>query len=667
MTFYFGMQKTDLSKVLNSEQAKAAEEINGPILIIAGAGSGKTRMITYRIAHMLEEGIDEKNILALTFTNKAAKEMSDRIRGLLKKPLKNLTATTFHSFGLGILKQYIQHIGYHNDFTLYDTNDNEALIKNCIVACGYQIPDYNVRSLLSFFSDFKTGRAKLENPDGAIAEIYKEWLLTQKAYNVVDFDDLILLPIKIFEAKPWILDAVQERYRYIMVDEFQDTSLLQYRLVSMIASKYRNIAVVGDDDQSIYSWRGANYENIVQFEHDFPERKEFKLERNYRSTGNILTAANALIVHNKERKNKKLWTEEGSGSAISIKHHKTSEAEAYWIGSRIKSDMREIRELKYGDIGVLVRTNSLISELENIFAEMNIPVRVSGGQSFFDRREVRDILCYLKTLLNSHDDVSLLRIINTPRRGIGRTTIEKLRKDADERNTSLYEAIEHMSGLDSPLQDRTKENLKAFMAKLSEWKASSASPDNLIRRIVNDINYQGMLSEEYPDSPKTVDYKMRSIEILENRLKRYLEMNEGAALKDYLNAVAIVGDEKEDDGNKVNLMTMHASKGLEFRIVYLAGIEDDVIPSSRALEENAKNIDEERRLFYVAITRAREKLVINYADTRISREGEEKMVLPSRFLEEIPSDLFKNEEKSPEELKKEQIERMKALLERNRK
>ena len=667
MTFYFGMQKTDLSKVLNSEQAKAAEEINGPILIIAGAGSGKTRMITYRIAHMLEEGIDEKNILALTFTNKAAKEMSDRIRGLLKKPLKNLTATTFHSFGLGILKQYIQHIGYHNDFTLYDTNDNEALIKNCIVACGYQIPDYNVRSLLSFFSDFKTGRAKLENPDGAIAEIYKEWLLTQKAYNVVDFDDLILLPIKIFEAKPWILEAVQERYRYIMVDEFQDTSLLQYRLVSMIASKYRNIAVVGDDDQSIYSWRGANYENIVQFEQDFPERKEFKLERNYRSTGNILTAANALIVHNKERKNKKLWTEEGSGSAISIKHHKTSEAEAYWIVSRIKSDMREIRELKYGDIGVLVRTNSLISELENIFAEMNIPLRVSGGQSFFDRREVRDILCYLKTLLNSHDDVSLLRIINTPRRGIGRTTIEKLRKDADERNTSLYEAIEHMSGLDSPLQDRTKENLKAFMVKLSEWKASSASPDNLIRRIVNDINYQGMLSEEYPDSPKTVDYKMRSIEILENRLKRYLEMNEGTALKDYLNAVAIVGDEKEDDGNKVNLMTMHASKGLEFRIVYLAGIEDDVIPSSRALEENAKNIDEERRLFYVAITRAREKLVINYADTRISREGEEKMVLPSRFLEEIPSDLFKNEEKSPEELKKEQIERMKALLERNRK
>ena len=661
------MQKTDLSKVLNAEQAKAAGEINGPILIIAGAGSGKTRMITYRIAHMLEEGIDEKNILALTFTNKAAKEMSDRIKAQLKRPLKELTATTFHSFGLGILKQYIHHIGYHNDFTLYDTNDNEALIKNCIVTCGYQIPDYNVRTLLTFFSNLKTGRGKLENQDGAIAEIYREWLLTQKAYNVVDFDDLILLPIRIFEKKPWVLEAVQERYRYIMVDEFQDTSLLQYRLVSMIASKYRNIAVVGDDDQSIYSWRGANYQNIVEFEHDFPERKEFKLERNYRSTGNILTAANALITHNKERKTKKLWTEEGSGSAISIKHHRTSEAEAYWIGAQIKNEMRAIRDLRYGDIGVLVRTNSLISELENIFAEMNIPVRVSGGQSFFDRREVRDILCYLKTLLNSHDDVSLLRIINTPRRGIGRTTIEKLRKEADDQNTSLFEAIERMSGASSPLPERTKDNLRAFMGKLSEWKTSSASPDNLIRRIVNDINYQGMLSEEYPDSPKTVDYRMRSIEILENRLKRYLEMNDGAELKDYLNAVTIAGDEKEDDGNKVNLMTMHASKGLEFRIVHLAGIEDDVIPSARALEENAKNIDEERRLFYVAITRAREKLIINYADTRISREGEEKLLIPSRFLEEIPSDLFKNEEKSPEELRKEQIERMKALLERNRK
>ena len=659
--------KTELSSVLNPEQAAAASRIDGPLLIIAGAGSGKTRMITYRIAHMLEEGIDEKNILALTFTNKAAKEMSDRIRSLLGKPLKELTATTFHSFGLGLLKQYIQHLGYHNDFTLYDTNDNEALIKNCIVSCGYQIPDYNIHSLLSLFSDLKTGRAKMENEEGAIAEIYREWLLTEKAYTVVDFDDLILLPIKLFEKKPWILEKVQERYRYIMVDEFQDTSLLQYKLVSMIAAKYRNIAVVGDDDQSIYSWRGANYENIVNFEHDFPERMEFKLERNYRSTGNILTAANALIVHNHERKKKKLWTDEESGSAISIMRHRTSEAEAYWIASEIKSSMR-IRDLQYGDIGVLVRTNSLISELENVFTEMNIPVRISGGKSFFDRREIRDMLCYLKVLQNKHDDVSLLRIINTPRRGIGRITIEKLRKYADEKVIPLYQAMEEMSGENTELSEKAKGNLKSFISMLRSWSASSSSsPDALIRRIVNDTGYQNMLNEEFPDSPKSVDFRMQGISILENRVKRYLELNPDSALKDYLNAVSIIGDEKEDDGKKVNLMTMHASKGLEFRIVFLAGIEDDIIPSARALEENQANIDEERRLFYVAITRARERLYINYADTRISRDGEEKLVLPSRFLEEIPKELFKNEEKSPEEIKKNQLEELRAMLERNRK
>ena len=659
--------KTELSSVLNPEQAAAASRIDGPLLIIAGAGSGKTRMITYRIAHMLEEGIDEKNILALTFTNKAAKEMSDRIRSLLGKPLKELTATTFHSFGLGLLKQYIQHLGYHNDFTLYDTNDNEALIKNCIVSCGYQIPDYNIHSLLSLFSDLKTGRAKMENEEGAIAEIYREWLLTEKAYNVVDFDDLILLPIKLFEKKPWILEKVQERYRYIMVDEFQDTSLLQYKLVSMIAAKYRNIAVVGDDDQSIYSWRGANYENIVNFEHDFPERMELKLERNYRSTGNILTAANALIVHNHERKKKKLWTDEESGSAISIMRHRTSEAEAYWIASEIKSSMR-IRDLQYGDIGVLVRTNSLISELENVFTEMNIPVRISGGKSFFDRREIRDMLCYLKVLQNKHDDVSLLRIINTPRRGIGRITIEKLRKYADEKVIPLYQAMEEMSGENTELSEKAKGNLKSFISMLRSWSASSSSsPDALIRRIVNDTGYQNMLNEEFPDSPKSMDFRMQGISILENRVKRYLELNPDSALKDYLNAVSIIGDEKEDDGKKVNLMTMHASKGLEFRIVFLAGIEDDIIPSARALEENQANIDEERRLFYVAITRARERLYINYADTRISRDGEEKLVLPSRFLEEIPKELFKNEEKSPEEIKKNQLEELRAMLERNRK
>ena len=295
----------DLNQELNSEQAKAAGNIHGPSLIIAGAGSGKTRMITYRIAYMLEQGIKESEILALTFTNKAAKEMSERIKSLTGLKLKGLTASTFHSFGLGLLKQYIQYLGYKNNFTIYDTNDNMALLKQVIVSLDLELSNYNLYSLLSTFSDVKTGRIKgFQNKDGAVNQIYQEWLLSQKAYNVVDFDDLILLPIRLFEKRPDVLEKVRERFRYIMVDEFQDTSLLQYKFISMIAKKYRNICVVGDDDQSIYSWRGANYRNIQSFEEDFPERREFKLERNYRSTGTILEAANNLIVHNKERKSK---------------------------------------------------------------------------------------------------------------------------------------------------------------------------------------------------------------------------------------------------------------------------------------------------------------------------------------------------------------------------
>ena len=656
--------KTDLSTLLNPEQARAASKIDGPLLIIAGAGSGKTRMITYRILHMLEEGIDERNILALTFTNKAAKEMSDRIRAQVGKPLKELTATTFHSFGLGILKQYIQHLGYHNDFTLYDANDNEALIKNCIISCGYQIPDYNVRSLITLFSNLKMQCAELPSEGSAIAEIYREWRLTQKAYNVVDFDDLIALPTRLFEEKPWILERIQERFRYIMVDEFQDTSLMQYRLISMIARKYRNIAVVGDDDQSIYSWRGANYENIIMFERDFPERTEYKLERNYRSTGNILKAANALIAHNSERKEKNLWTEEGTGAAISIMRHEDPFEESSWIAGHIKEDMRR-PGMKYGDIGVLVRTNALITEIENTFTEMSIPVRISGGKSFFDRREIRDMLCYMKVLLNKSDDVSLLRIINTPRRGIGRTTIEKLRKKADEDVIPLYEAIGRMTGSASPLQEKTKESLRAFIRKIDEWTAiSEKHPEEILRHIVEDTGYAGMLAEEFPDNPKLIDYKMKGIEILSSRLARFLRENENGTMRAYVNAVTMIGDESDDDGNKVNLMTMHASKGLEFRIVYLAGISAASIPSPRAIRECEDNIDEERRLFYVAITRAREKLVINYPENIVMQDGTETHVLPSPFIDEIPQELLKSEEMTEEERKKAQAAMLRDFLAR---
>lgn len=650
----------DLKKLLNREQAAAAETLNGPLLIIAGAGSGKTRMITYRIANMLENGIKDENILALTFTNKAAKEMSDRIKSLTGKKLKGLTATTFHSFGLILLKKYIHHLGYHNNFSLYDANDNQALIKNCIISLGYQIPDYNIYTIASLFSDVKTGRKTFNEEGTAVREIYNEWLLCQKAYNVVDFDDLILLPIRIFEKKPYILEEVQERYRYILVDEFQDTSLLQYKFVSMIAKKHRNIAVVGDDDQSIYSWRGANYENIRMFEKDFPERKEFKLEQNYRSSGTILKAANAVIQHNTERKEKSLWTDSNEGAEISIRDHETGEEEASFIAEDIKRRVRNGEKLS--SFGILVRTNSLITQIENNLMEHSIPHKISGGQSFYDRREIRDILCYLKVLVNAHDDVSLLRIINTPRRGIGRTTIEKLREHADKNYKSLYDSINDLI-LSDALQERTKKSLMSFISLIKKWRNTN-NLRSLIENIINDISYRNMLLEEYPDSPKTVEYKMTGIRILSDRINRYLERNPDATLSDYINVTALVNEDDEDDDNKVSLMTMHASKGLEFDIVYIAGMEDDIIPSKRSLEEDLDNIYEERRLFYVAITRARRELIINYALKRINSMGEVKTALPSRFLEEIPQDLQQNKQLMLEENRKNSINELKNFLKR---
>ena len=651
----------DLASLLNPEQYKAASQIEGPELIIAGAGSGKTRMITYRIAYMLSKGIDQSEILALTFTNKAAKEMAERVRDTVGKKLERLTTTTFHSFGLGLLKMYIQYLGYRNDFTLYDENDNISLIKNCIVTLGYQLSDYHVPSLRDFFSQYKTVRIPLPDKGSAVREIYDEWLLTQKAYNVVDFDDLIILPIKIFEKKPEILLNVQLRWRYIMVDEFQDTSLLQYKLVSMIASKYRNIAVVGDDDQSIYSWRGANYQNIVNFEKDFPERKEYRLERNYRSSGNILSAANALIIHNKERKDKKLWTESGDGASISIKRHTTGEEEAMWIATEIRKLMRE-NHYCLNDFGVLVRTNSLMNTIETTFVESQLPVCVSGGSSFFDRKEIRDMLCFLKILVNESDDNSLLRIINTPRRGIGRTTVEKLRRYADDHNTTLHIALEELSA-STDFRESTRNALQDFVKLIHKWMGMTGRPEKLIETILADTGYEAMVREEFPDSDKAVAFKMRGIHFLTERMNTYMKEHPGTTLRDYLRSVSIIGDDSKDDELKISLMTMHASKGLEFKIVFLAGIEDHIIPSARALEEDSRNIDEERRLFYVAITRAKEKLFINYADTRRDREGKEKIVLPSRFLEEIPNTLFKNEEKTKEETLQDNINSAKSFLE----
>ena len=658
----------NLEKELNPEQCRAASLLHGPLLVIAGAGSGKTRMLTYRIAHMLECGIKEESILALTFTNKAAAEMGERIRSLTGLKLKKLTTTTFHSFGMGVLKQYIQYLGFKNNFTIYDTNDRTALIKEVIQNLDYVVESFDLYELSALFSDIKTKR-KVFGPNASdkIRGLYLEYEKHLKAYNAVDFDDLIMKPLDLFEKKPEVLEALRSRFTHILVDEFQDTSLSQYRMVELLASKSRNLCVVGDDDQSIYSWRGANYENLVMFERDFPERLEIKLERNYRSSGTILEAANSLIVNNQMRKEKKLWTDSGKGSSIRLIHPAHDEEEASVIADEILLKHKK-NDLPFSDFGVLVRTNSLLATLETKFVERGIPTQVTGGQSFFDRKEIRDILSYLKVMANQDDDVNLLRVINTPRRGIGRTTLEKMRKVADDHKCSLYSALALMAvATDGQIKEGMQKALKRFYDMIESYHhdlfQAGSKRSFVLRNLVQEIGYKAYLEGEHPEHEAIVAFKMKGIDFLCDRLSKWERNPENAraSIFDFLNRISLAGKEDPDEENagKIALMTIHASKGLEFDTVYLAGVEDQYIPHARAIEENPASIDEERRLFYVAITRARRELVISSCEKR-----RDVASLPSRFLEEIPKSLFDEEDPTKQLSSDEVVDKLRLLRER---
>lgn len=637
----------DLKSELNEQQYLAASTINGPLLIIAGAGSGKTRMLTYRIAHMLDNNIDEKNILALTFTNKAAKEMGERIRSLTNKELKHLTTTTFHSFGLGLLKQHIHHLGWKNNFTIYDTNDKISLIKQVIINLGWSVDAFNLKDVQDYISKFKTFRSTVNSKTAADTKtILNEYEKYLKAYNAVDFDDLIVKPLELFEKFPEILEKTTNRFKYILVDEFQDTSIAQYKLISTLAKKNRNICVVGDDDQSIYSWRGANYQNIIMFEKDFPELKEIMLERNYRSSKTILDAANNIIINNKQRKNKKLWTKSDQGTNIYLIRPEDGEKEANQVAREI-IQLHQKNNIKFSNFAILTRTNSLIPPFESALMSRDVSCHVSGGKSLFERKEIKDILSYLKVIINPDDDVNFLRIINTPRRGIGRTTIEKIKEVATHHNTSLYSALSIMAySNDYKIRENTRNSLK-FVYNLIE-KYSREFEENedktrykVLNNLVLEINYKDFLIEEN-NSEKAVLFKLKGINILIDMLRKWEQsyFNEGASIENWVNRILLKGKENDSENNSsVNIMTMHSSKGLEFDIVYLVGIEDHIIPSSKALEENPRNIDEERRLFYVAVTRAKQKLIISSAKNRM-RGTQIIQSSPSRFIKEIPEQLI---------------------------
>ena len=636
----------DLS-TLNTEQRKAVELIDGPVSIIAGAGSGKTRVITCRIAHMLDRGIPESAILALTFTNKAAREMAHRAAEITGRKLTRLTISTFHAFGVKILREHIERLGFRPNFSIYDTGDQLALVKEAARESKYSLDGVELRGLGTLFSNIKTGRTDWTREDAAFKPLFHEYCTGLKLYNAVDFDDLIMLPIALFRDFPDVLEQYRARYRYIMVDEFQDTSTNQYAVMKNLAETNKNVCVVGDDDQSIYSWRGADFRNLLQFETDFPERLEVKLERNYRSTDTILAAANGVIAHNTNRKDKALWTHTTGGRPIQLYHPEDEAHEAAFIAQTIKSLALE-ENLKYHDVGVLIRTNGLSRSIEENFLAERIPYRMAGGESFFQRQEVKDMISYLRVIANHDDDVALMRVLNTPRRGIGRKALETATTIARERNCTLYSAITMIcTASDSPASDRMKSDLASFVELIEKYRPLVLSGRKMadgLRALVDEIDYWAHLVADNPKNDKAPKWKFRNVQFFAESLENFARDPDAIdpTLFDYLNRITLQtrdDDDQNDTNGKVNLMTIHAAKGLEFDVVFLAGVEDGIVPHARALEEAPENVEEERRLFYVALTRAKQKLFISSCRRRnVMRETIE--CTPSPFLEEIPADLI---------------------------
>ena len=648
-----------LKKELNPEQYRAVTTVNGAILIIAGAGSGKTRVITFRIAHMLDLGIPQSQILALTFTNKAAKEMADRVKELTQRKLQNLTVSTFHAFGVRVLRADIDKLGYRENFSIYDETDRTALIKECGRELKFSPDALDIYKISQIFSNIKTGRKNWQTENDMYRQLYDCYQEGLKLYNAVDFDDLIVLPIKLFRENPDVLARYKERFKYIMVDEFQDTSHQQYELMHLLADQ--NVAVVGDDDQSIYSWRGADYQNIINFEKDF-KVTEIRLEQNYRSTGTILDAANGVISHNTNRKDKKLWSGKGEGKPIEIYMPENETDEANFIAESIQGIAMEEKKT-YDDFGVLIRANTQSRYIEEAFLQANIPYTMSGGTSLVERKEIKDIISYLRVIANHDDDINLLRIINIPRRGIGRAAIQVINEEAEKLGSTLWTAIQSLvQAEESEASENLKEDLQDFVNLIESNRQKLLSGRGLskkVREMVEEINYKDYLITEYSKSEKAVRFKLKNIELLLEMMERW-EIdpdNANPSLFNYLNRITLMSRDNGDDENdkgKVNLMTIHASKGLEFPVVFIAGAEEGLIPHQRSVDENDGNVEEERRLFYVAITRAREKLVISSCQKRRKMQAIIECE-PSRFLDEIPQNLVEYHEPQkevPEEVAK---------------
>jgi DNA helicase-2/ATP-dependent DNA helicase PcrA len=636
---------------LNNEQAQAVETIRGPVLVLAGAGSGKTRVITYRIASMLARGISPDSILAVTFTNKAAREMAQRVRSLCRRRPGGLTISTFHAFGVLVLKESGALLDYRPRFSIYDSGDKQSLIKELCGELKLNADPLEVRKIAALFSRLKSGQQGWEDHSAPYRALFDAYARRLKLLNAVDFDDLIRLPVHILKNFTEAREKYQKRYRYLLVDEFQDTSLQQYSLMRLLAAGSRNICVVGDDDQSIYSWRGASSANLKSFEADFPERLEIKLEQNYRSSRTILQAANGLISHNTIRKTKQLWSAGAEGDPITVSFPEDEKQEAEVIAERIHS-LSQRHRIPLGEFGVLVRTNVLTRPLEEAFRRENLFYKVSGGTSFFLRKEVKDIIAYLRVLANPDDDVNLLRILNLPRRGLGKKFLETSVELSRRKNYSLYSALKALQAAsDSPLHHHSAAVLDDFLSLVEQSARRMQSGRQMAKtlsELIDTINYWGYLLAEHKNG-NLAKWKYENVQSLVSSLAAYEQDPDviEPSLHQYLQQISLNSqeDEQAEDG-KVNLMTIHAAKGLEFRVVFIAGCEEGLIPHARTLSEDESNTEVERRLFYVALTRAKEQLFLSAPRARRWR-GQLRESGPSPFIDELPREhirLQENEE-----------------------
>ena len=635
---------------LNKEQKEAVLHTEGPLLLLAGAGSGKTRVLTHRVAYLIDEmGVNPWNILAITFTNKAAQEMRERVDKIAGFGADQVWVATFHATCMRILRRHIDRLGYDTNFTIYDTDDQKSVIKQVCKRLNIDTKMYKERTLLSEISSAKDELVDVREFEvksagdyrkGVTAKVYREYQETLKKSNALDFDDIIVKTVELFRSCPEVLHNYQERFRYIMVDEYQDTNTAQFELIRLLADGYRNLCVVGDDDQSIYKFRGANIRNILDYEKVYPDAKVIKLEQNYRSTQNILDAANTVIRNNRGRKEKALWTEKGAGSRIHFRQFDNAYEEAEYIADDIEDKVKK-DGIAYADCAVLYRTNAQSRLLEERMVVEGIPYHVVGGVNFYARQEIRDILAYLKTIDNGRDEVALRRIINVPKRSIGAASLEKVADYAQMKEITLFDALceaDQIKGL-----GRAENKIKGFVNLIRVLRSglSSYTLPDLIKALLENLEYAEYLRDQDEESAED---RLGNVDELITKAAVYEETHDEPNLSEFLEEIMLVADidNVEDGDNRVLLMTLHSAKGLEFPVVYLAGMEDGLFPGFMTIaSDDPMEIEEERRLAYVGITRAKEDLTLTCAKSRMLR-GETQYNPVSRFVREIPKELMDN-------------------------